>query len=109
MKEEPVWTTLGATTEWVQGIAYPVFPRENGPREGDCVAEIISSVHGHFNCIWDPNVPSEVEDAKTAFEKAKSQGRRPFYVGENGKESTPMGEFDPRCGKMIILAPIVGG
>ncbi len=109
-KRKPSWETPGTTTEMIDGMPFPRFPRPDGPIEGDRACEAMSSVHGHFNCIWNPNIPSEVADAKRSFESAKTDGRRPFNVGPDGKETTPMGDtFDPNVGKMIILPRITGG
>lgn len=104
-----VWQTPGTESVNVDGLEFPKFPRPDGPRETDHGCEVMSSVHGHFHCIWDPNIATEVEDAKTAFDRAIAQGRRPFHVGPDGKETTPMTAFDPAVGKMIILARVAGG
>lgn len=108
-KTNPNWSTPGAETEKIDGMPFPRFPRPNGPLPGDRTCEITSSAYGHFNCVWNPNIASEVADAKRAFDSAKSDGRRPFNCDASGKETSPMGEFNPEAGKMVILGRLAGG
>lgn len=79
-------------------------------REGDGLMEFMGP-EGDTKKIWDPNNEDEVEDARRTFDYlVKEKKYRAYHVtGKDGDKGEPMDEFDPECGRMILIPAMQGG
>jgi len=64
---------------------------------------------GDTKSIWDAGNPDEVEAARDQFNKLKRKGYVAYRVGEDGKATEVMREFDPRAEKVILRPQAAGG
>jgi hypothetical protein len=72
-------------------------------------AMAIMSMQGDTKVIWDPQKPDEIEVAKETFNKLKKKGYAAFSVSDDGSKGEQIREFDPKAGRIIMAAPMVGG
>lgn len=64
--------------------------------------------NGHTRTVWDPENPSEVEEARRKFNELMRRGFRAFRVGDGG-DGVPRGTFDPKEKETLFVPPIHGG
>jgi hypothetical protein len=63
---------------------------------------------GDTKLMWDPNRPTEVENARKTFDEMKKKGYLAYSVKRKGEPGEVVRTFDPDAGK-IILAPAMAG
>lgn len=64
---------------------------------------------GHSSITWDPNTPIEVETARASFDTLIEEGYRAFRIEGDDNQGERMTTFDPRAGKIMMVAHLVGG
>lgn len=74
------------------------------------VQELVVMDHtGDTKTIWDPDVPAEVEAAKTQFAALRKKGYLAYRVKKDGEKGEAINDFDPQAGKIILSPPMAGG
>lgn len=69
----------------------------------------IMGKEGDTKIIFDPSQPAEVENARRSFNELKAKGYIAYSVKAGGDKGEIMREFDPKCEKIIMAPPMVGG
>jgi hypothetical protein len=67
----------------------------------------VMNADGDARTFWDSANPEEVAVAKALFERLRGKGHMIYRAGEN--KSVQVHEFDPEAGKLVAVAPLVGG
>lgn len=63
---------------------------------------------GHSTTSWDPDVPDEVEGARSMFTTMTGKGYRAFTVSA-GEQGRRMDRFDPSAGEVMFVPQLRGG
>jgi hypothetical protein len=77
---------------------------------GDVVKEG-TDVGGDVRVAWDENNEDECREVGKLFDALKAKGFRAIKVGDDGqlKDGQKIEKFDKGVGRMVMIAPMVGG
>jgi hypothetical protein len=73
---------------------------------------VLKAEAGDLTIAWDPTNETEVNLAREAFAKAKSEGYFAYAVGVDDAgetDRTAIKEFDPNATKIVMTPQLVGG
>ena len=69
---------------------------------------ILSKV-GDVKVSWDPEVASEVNIAREAFNAHKKKGHAMFRMTKSGGRGERIEEFDRYAERIVVVPPVQGG
>jgi hypothetical protein len=64
---------------------------------------------GHTKISWDPDVPAEVDAARTAFQSLTQNNRYRAFVSDDGDKGRRVEAFDPTLEELVMVPHVSGG
>lgn len=70
---------------------------------------VLDRTHGDLTIGWDPNDPSEIEQAQASFDSLVAKGHMAYKTDKEGKKGQQIHKFDAKAERIIMSPPLVGG
>jgi hypothetical protein len=64
---------------------------------------------GDTRLTWDPEVPADVETARSAFAQLTGKGYSAFRVGDGDERGKRLRRFDATAAAVVLTPPMAGG